>query len=378
MKKILYSLLAVGLISCTADDKIPDESALTPSVLHDKNINHQSELDNYLYENIEKPYNIRILYRFTDEETFRSYTYTPAKYDKSIEFVNIFNYLFIEPYIKVTSKRFLKEHSFNILLLLGDPAFNADGSKNVGLASAGVKIHLTEIDNIQPNSIYWLNDNFLVTLYHENAHTWHQAIRFSPAYEQVSANDYKGGNWVSAWGSYGTTDYLKAGFITTYSSFNKDEDFVELLARYIVYFNADLDGCNCKTTDETKWGKNSTNPDLQNLPDGYDAVDYNDWRNKRYNYVDSEKWDEMNNESAKIWQEVLKTADEKIRDTEQYTGKEKLEQKIAIMKNYLSTTWNIDLDALRAEIRSRYKYVVGKDFEGNEVDKKDFTRLNNN
>ena len=75
---------------------------------------------------------------------------------------------------------------------------------------------------------------------------------------------------------------------------------------------------------------------------------------------------------------MLKTADEKIRDTEQYTGKEKLEQKIAIMKNYLSTTWNIDLDALRAEIRSRYKYVVGKDFEGNEVDKKDFTRLNNN
>ena len=50
------------------------------------------------------------------------------------------------------------------MLLLGDPAFNADGSKNVGLASAGVKIHLTEIDNIQPNSIYWLNDNFLVTL----------------------------------------------------------------------------------------------------------------------------------------------------------------------------------------------------------------------
>ena len=48
------------------------------------------------------------------------------------------------------------------------------------------------------------------------------------------------------------------------------------------------------------------------------------------------------------------------------------------MKNYLSTTWNIDLDALRAEIRSRYPYVVGKDFEGNEVPKKDFTGLNNN
>ena len=48
------------------------------------------------------------------------------------------------------------------------------------------------------------------------------------------------------------------------------------------------------------------------------------------------------------------------------------------MKKYLQDEWNINLDELRAEIRSRYKYVVGKDFEGNEVPKKDFTRLNNN
>lgn len=378
MKKILYSLLAMSLIGCTAEDKISDESQVMPSITHDESINHQTPLDHYLYENIEKPYNIRILYRFTDEETSRSYTYTPAKYDKSIEFVNIFNYLFVEPYIKVTSKEFLKEHSFNILLLLGDPAFNPDNSKNVGLASAGVKIHLTEINNIQPNSIYWLNDNFLVTLYHENAHTWHQAIRFSPTYEQISANDYKGGNWIEAWKPYGSIEYLKAGFITTYSSYDKYEDFVELLARYIVYFNADLDGCDCATTDQTKWGRNSSNTDYQDFPDGYDAEAYNTWRNKRYNYVDNSQWNEINNESAKIWQEVLKIADAKIRDTETYTGKEKIEQKIAIMKNYLSTTWHIDLDALRAEIRSRYPYVVGKDFEGNEVPKKDFTGLTNN
>ena len=74
----------------------------------------------------------------------------------------------------------------------------------------------------------------------------------------------------------------------------------------------------------------------------------------------------------------MERANTKIRDTEQYTGKEKIEQKIAIMKNYLSTTWNIDLDALRAEIRSRYPYVVGKDFYGNTVPRKDFSNLNDN
>ena len=98
-------------------------------------------------------------------------TYTPTKYNKAIEFANVFNYLFIEPYVKLTSKPFMKEHSFNTLILIGEPAFNPTGTKLVGLAAAGIKIHLTDINHLEPNNIYWLNDNILATLYHENAHT---------------------------------------------------------------------------------------------------------------------------------------------------------------------------------------------------------------
>jgi len=65
----------------------------------------------------------------------------------------------------------------------------------------------------------------------------------------------------------------------------------------------------------------------------------------------------------------------KIRPTETYTGKQKIEQKIAIMKKYLQEEWNINLDELRAEIRSRYPYVAGKTFDGVPVQRKDFTRL---
>ncbi|RKW19421.1 MAG: hypothetical protein D8H93_00240, partial [Capnocytophaga sp.] len=237
MKKILYSLLAVSLVGCTANDKLSDESSLMPSIEHNERINPQNELDRYLYNNVEKPYNISVLYQFIEEEVDRTYTFSPVRYEKAVEFANIFKYLFIEPYVKMTSQKFLNEHSFRTLILIGDPAFNPNGSKLVGLAVAGVKIHLTEINNTEPNNIYWLNDNILVTLYHENAHTWHQSIRFDPEYERISGNDYKGGNWTTSWQG---EDYLKAGFITGYSSFNKDEDFVELLARYIVFFNADL------------------------------------------------------------------------------------------------------------------------------------------
>ena len=357
MKKILYPLCAaLFFLGCSNHDKLSDDTPESDG----STLNPQNELDRYLDKYIATPYSIEIVYRYEDNKLInREYSYTPTQYDKAVQFVNVFKYLFVEPYVKITSTTFLKEHSFNMLILLGQPAFNSDGSKNVGLANVGRKVHLTEINNIQPNNIYWLNDNLLSTLYLENSHTLHQSIQYTTDYEKISLNDYQGGNCFSHWGS--TRDYLKAGFITAYSSYDHDEDFVELLARYIVYYNASLD-CGCATT----------NSSLDTDGDGFDDSLYTAWKAKFVNYGDITGY-----ESASVWEEVLKEADVKIRDTETYTGKQKLEQKIAIMKKYLSETWNINLDEFRAEIRSRYPYVAGKTFDGVAVPAKDFSKLNN-
>lgn len=372
MKKIIYMLLAINLfIGCTNDDKInTSESTITSENGGSSGtvINPQTPLDQYIEKNFTKPYGIEILYRFLEREVYRSYTMTPTRYEKSIEFINVFNYLFVEPYIKVTSKQFLKERSFNTVVLIGEPAFSSTGAKLVGFASAGVKIHLLAINQMQPNNIYWLNDNILATLYHENAHTWQQARLYPTDYEKLSASDYKKDNWTTAW-NRSTKNYLPAGFVTEYSSFNSDEDFVEMLARYIVYHNATLD-CDCDI-------ENHPGTDTNN--DGFEDALYAAWKEKFSNYGriyddDSDKY----YESANVWEEELKIADEKIRPTETYTGKQKIEQKIAIIKKYLLDEWNINLDELRAEIRSRYPYVAGRDFEGNPVPRKDFSVLPNN
>ena len=208
-----------------------------------------------------------------------------------------------------------------------------------------------------------MNDNILATLYHENAHTWHQAKLYTTDYEKISASDYKNDRWVNEW-NLNTKNYLRAGFITAYSSFDHDEDFVELLARYIVYYNATLD-CNCATTDSS----------LDTNGDGFNDALYTAWKAKFSNYGNLISEDYTPYESTSVWEEVLKKADRKIRPTETYTGKQKIEQKIAIMKKYLQDEWNINLDELRAEIRSRYPYVAGKTFDGVPVQRKDFTRL---
>ena len=361
-------LATTFLFGCTNDDKInTSEGSVTADDggANGKVINPQNPLDKYIENNFSKPYSIDILYRFLEREIYRSYTFAPTRYEKAVEFVNVFNYLFIEPYIKVTSKQFLKEHSFSTIILIGEPAFNSTGAKLVGFAAAGVKIHLLEINNMDPNNIYWLNDNILATLYHENAHTWHQAKLYPTDYERISASDYKRDNWVTAW-NLSSRNYLPAGFMTAYYSFNSDEDFVEMLARYIVYHNATLD-CGCATTDSS----------LDTDGDGFNDTLYTAWKNKFWNYGSLN--DGQNNyASSNVWEEQLKIADVKIRPTETYTGKKKIEQKMAIMKKYLLEEWNINLDELRAEIRSRYPYVVGKDFNGNPVPRKDFSVLPNN
>ena len=380
MKKTLYILLAMTFLGgCTHDDKVDTSETVIASEGKDtqgKVINPNTPLDQYIDKNFTQPYGIEILYRFVEKEVERSYILTPTRYEKAIEFINVFNYLFVEPYIKITSKQFLKERSFNTVVLIGEPVFNSTGAKLVGFASAGVKIQLLEINYMEPNNIYWLNDNILAALYHENAHTWHQARLYPTDFERISASDYKKDNWTTAWQN--TKDYLLAGFMTEYSSYNNNEDFVEMLARYIVYHNATLD-CNCATTDQTKWGRNSGISDYQSFPDGYDAEAYNTWKEKFENY--GRLYDDNSDkyyESSKVWEEELKLADRKIRPTETYTGKQKIEHKMAIMKKYLLEEWNINLDELRAEIRSRYPYVAGRDLDGHPVPRKDFSVLSNN
>ena len=113
MKKIIYILLAAAMVSCsvdntlTADSVIPKDNEQNDS--QQEVLNPPNPLDTYIQERFTKPYNIRILYRFVEKETTRSWVLTPTKYDKAVQFASVFNYLFIEPYVEVTSKKFMKE-----------------------------------------------------------------------------------------------------------------------------------------------------------------------------------------------------------------------------------------------------------------------------
>ena len=369
MKKIIYILLAAAMTSCSVDNALTADSVVPKDNEQDasqqKVLNPPNPLDTYIQDHFTTPYNIRILYRFVEKETTRSWVLTPTKYDKAVQFASVFNYLFIEPYVEVTSKEFMKEHSFNTLILIGENAYHPTRVPLRGLATNGVKIHMMNINNIRPNSIFYLNDNALHTLYHETAHTWHQSVDYPSDYKRISGTDYKSNSWTNSWTG---TDYLKAGFISAYGSKDSDEDFVEMISRYITYFNATQD-CGCATTDAS----------LDTNGDGFDDARYTAWKRSFSNYGPT--YDQTYSkyyDSVNVWEEQLELANAKIRSTEQYTGKEKLQQKMDMIRRYLTTTWNIDLDVLRNKIRERYPYVAGRTLSGQVVPQKNFSDLTNN
>ena len=112
MRKIIFPLLvALSFMGCDNDDIIPEE-VMKENATPQRPLNPQNQLDIYLDKNIAIPYGIEIVYRFQDKKFInREYPYTPTQYDKAIEFVNVFKYLFIEPYVKIKGQNFLKEYS---------------------------------------------------------------------------------------------------------------------------------------------------------------------------------------------------------------------------------------------------------------------------
>ena len=108
MKKILYTFLsAAALVGCSQDNDLAAESSVEDKAEQkEQSLNTQNDLDKYLEQKIAKPFNINILYRFTDNERYEGYSFVPTDYQKAIEFANVFHYLFIEPYVKIKGQNF--------------------------------------------------------------------------------------------------------------------------------------------------------------------------------------------------------------------------------------------------------------------------------
>lgn len=285
MKKIyqilFISALVVGMASCEGDphfgpsifiDPVEDTTAFT------------REFDEWLYKYYTVPYNAEFRYRLDDNATDPNYNVVPVSMGMADTIAHLALYLWYDVYDSVATPGFLYENGPRIIQLIGSAMINASqGTEKLGQAEGGIKITLMKINLMETNNMEQLNEYIFKTMHHEFSHILHQKKTYPKEFEQLSSGNYNPDGWQYT----SDKEAWQMGFASPYGSSETREDFVEIIANYIVKTDADL-----------------------------------------------EKMVTIGNSDGK-------------------NGGAIIQQKVDICRTWLAEKWELDLDALRAEVQRR-------------------------
>lgn len=303
MNKILFKLLwvccMVGmLVACT------DKDEFGPSIFdtedhHDKN-SASYAFDQWLKEAYLQPYNLDFRYRMQDVGSDMDYNLVPTSLEKSEQMAKLVKYLWFDVYGTIVSPEFLKENGPRIIHLIGSPAYNPlSGTMLLGTAEGGLKVTLFRCNELDPTDVEQLNEYYFKTMHHEFAHILHQKINYPIEFGLISQGNYNPLGWQYKSNSEAAT----LGFVSPYAGSQNREDFVEIIANYLVKSDA-------------QWNNIL---ELASQP----GMDY----------------------------------DGNVSPEDGIDGKAVILQKLSIAGKWLKDSWNIDLNALRAEIIRREAHI---------------------
>ena len=225
MKRYILTILAAALcLSACRKEDLNDES-----IFQDRD-DLTEAFDVWLFQNYVEPYNIQFNHRYVDRESDNQYNLIPAERSKAIAMAKLIKHLWIGAYDELVGEEFMKTYCPRMIQLIGSKAYNSQGSVVVGTAEGGMKITLYNVNaiNITSPSISFLNEWVFGTMHHEFAHILHQTKNYSTDFNLIS-KDYQGPSWVNL----EEDQAHQMGFVTSYASSSTDEDYVEIIAKYV-------------------------------------------------------------------------------------------------------------------------------------------------
>ena len=298
MKKLFLPLAALVLTGLTGCDADIDYVQPSRQVVASTTVSSLPRLDRYIQQAFAKKYNVDIAYRYDDKVTDRRYLLAPVKEEKALEYLNLIDYMFFQVYEASTPEGYLQTHTIKYLNLFGSSGYAID-RRMAGAAPQGM-IWIYNINELNTQYTGTVRSDYISVLFHESAHTLHEERAYPPEFDKLSALEYQKQDAFSYWWRTGQNASY-AGFVSDYASTDADEDFAELFAYYIL-------------------------------------------------------------DSDSEWADRLKGAEGKNRSDAKYTGREIIEKKVAIMKEYLRSEYSADLDKIRAEAQKRLPLVSSMDF----------------
>ena len=311
MKKYIYSIAIVLAALCASsclNDKIEDESVIKDSTVE------QNDFDRWLEANFLKPYNIEFKYRYALNESDMGFYTVPADVESSVIYAHLVKYLCIDTYDEVAGVAFTRSYFPKMFFLIGTWEYRNNGSIVLGTAEAGKKIMLAGVNELPDVFSYfegaelddYLNQYYIKTIHHEFTHILNQTKAFSDAFKLITPATYV------ADACFDTDDYWRGrGYISAYAQSEPREDFAELLSEYVTHNAA--------------------------------------WWDKQMQDAHTETTNVRESDPSAEFGDVL------------------IQSKIDIVRDYMQTSWGIDIDELRAIINRRMGDVVAGKVDLNTV-----------
>jgi len=297
MKNKAIYYVGGALLTLSLMTACSDDDLDSTSVITVDNV-EQNAFDKWLDANYVTPYNIEFKYRYEANEGDFNYYQVPADYDNAVKMAHLVKYLGMEVYDNLAADGidFTRAYFPKMFYCTGTWDFRNNGTYVLGTAEGGKKIFLAGLNYLGSNlaSAERLNHYYIKTIHHEFTHILNQTKSYSSDFKAVTSSSYQGDNWSEDPYDVDTV-YLRSGFITAYSQKEDTEDFAEMVSVYIT----------------------ST----------------------------AEDWEALLVEAAKG-------------DNDGTTGRELIEAKLEIVKEYMESQWGIDLDELRYELLRREADVI--------------------
>ncbi|MDR1369835.1 MAG: putative zinc-binding metallopeptidase [Dysgonamonadaceae bacterium] len=228
-KIYLISSFLLGMILCSCgEEDLSNESVFNESTTQ------QTDFDRWLLSNYTYPYNIAFKYKMQDIESSKSHQLVPASPDKCIAIAKLLKYVWIEAYDEVQGIHFIRSYSPKVIHLIGSGGYDSSNSTLLGTAESGMKITLYDVNGLNPDDVSTEQlQRYMKTIFHEFSHILHQNKNYPPEFDEISHSDYVGDDWSE---STETLEIAKSkGFVSRYARKETNEDFVEMIAIFVVY-----------------------------------------------------------------------------------------------------------------------------------------------
>lgn len=299
MKKHLYTIALCLATLCLAFSSCSDDDPSDPTNFPTDEV-QRNDFDKWLLKNFTNPYNVDFKYKMQDIESDMTKNLVPADSAKSAKLAIIIKYLWFDAYVESAGSDFIKENVPRVIHLIGSPAFNSNGTIVLGTAEGGQKVTLYMVNRLSDENLK--DYSYLNEYYfHTMHHEFTHILNQKQPYDRNFEKVTASGYISGDWSQIEDDDAMKKGFVSAYAMSEGKEDFAEMLATYVT-----------STTDE--------------------------------------------------WNAILSKAGDNLVDNN-ITAKVALEQKIAFVKDYMTKSWNVDIDQLRDAVLHRGNELSSLDLE---------------